>query len=56
MEGLGEFIETAATVIIYGVIAAFLIGLVGFGIGYQVGHDSGIEDCNNETIRKQLGL
>lgn len=37
-------------------VAVLIIGAIGASIGYKIGYDKGIKECNDKTIRKQLGL
>lgn len=52
MEGFGELVRT----IFIAVMVVVAIIAIGFNVGYHVGYDKGVTDCNNKTIKEQLGL
>ena len=49
------FYGCIGTVIKLFIMIAIVTG-IGIAMGYRMGYEKGIKDCNNETIRKQLGI
>ena len=56
MEDIGSWLKMWFRIFIAGLFIVAVIMAAGGALGYYEGYNKGIKECNDATIRKQLGI